>query len=97
MAARDMSLVRPQEISIKGIVIPSGWDAAGGITAIRISAADEVEYLVSAAGRGSELLALIHQSVIVGGVLETDRHGMRVLRVDAYQLLRSGEEHGGGF
>lgn len=94
---KDMGSVGAKRLSVKGIVTPHDWDAEGSITKVSISAADEAEYVVDASEKGGELLKLIHEAVVVSGVLKSDAHGKQVFVVEAYQALPSGEENGSDF
>lgn len=84
-----MNATRQQKLTVEGIVTPAGWDAAGNVTVVSLAAADEAEYVISATGRGRQLLKLIHESVMVCGVLKTGRDGLRVLVVHWYRPLGS--------
>jgi hypothetical protein len=56
-------------IRVKGIIVPSNWDAEGNIVAISIATHDEQEYLIESRDEGAKLKNLLRQEVELSGVV----------------------------
>lgn len=65
----------PSSVSIKGIVVPSGWDSDGRVIEVAICCPDEKEYRVRKEGLGLSLAKMIHLCVEVTGRLIPDGKG----------------------
>lgn len=77
---------------IRGVIIPTSWDAEGRVVAAGIAADDEQEYLLERGPLTSELLGLIRQEVEVGGQVIVHASGSQRLKVYSYRLTRRGEK-----
>jgi hypothetical protein len=66
--------------SIKGIVIPSGWDSNGNIISLSIATGDEKEYIVENHQQISNLKDLLRQEVVVKGSIR-DGQGYKMIKV----------------
>ena len=66
--------------SIKGIVIPSGWDRDGNIISLSIATCDEQEYVVENHQQISNLKDLLRQEVVVKGSIR-DGKGRKSIKV----------------
>ena len=66
--------------SIRGIVIPSGWDSNGNIISLSIATGDEKEYIVENHQQISNLKDLLRQEVVVKGSIK-DGQGQKMIRV----------------
>ncbi len=73
-----------QQINIKGIIIPAGWDADGNATKAALSAFNEEEYLIEENGEGIRLLSLMQKVVEVSGVMRQEA-GNKILKVEKFQ------------
>ena len=72
-------------ITIRGLIIPADWDEKGTVTAVALSAFDETEYLISAEGKGEELLNYLRKEVEVDGILSKEKDG-RIIKIERYTL-----------
>lgn len=60
-------------VTIRGLVVPAGWDSTGRVQQVAIAAFDESEYLVSPGGQSERLAGLLHREVTVaGGICRQD-------------------------
>ncbi len=66
--------------SIRGIVIPSGWDSNGNIISLSIATGDEKEYIVENHQQISNLKDLLRQEVVVKGSIK-DGKGHKMIKV----------------
>ncbi len=83
----------PRIKNIVGVVIPTAWDAEGRVTAVGISATDEIEYLLAESPRSSELLGLVRREVEVTGVVSEHEGGRKRLYLEDYKLIRRNDSN----
>ncbi|MBF0552015.1 MAG: hypothetical protein HQK60_15960 [Deltaproteobacteria bacterium] len=79
---------------IKGLVIPESWNEAGEVVEVVISGFDEVNYLVEKGPHADELVALIHKEVNVKGILKELNGGVKMIKVDEYQVAERPKSRG---
>jgi hypothetical protein len=80
-AKRDKEL-----ITLRGIIIPMGWDETGGVVAIGLSGADEEEYQIETNEKKGELLTFLRKEVEVTGLLR-GQIGKRVIALKTYRVM----------
>jgi hypothetical protein len=69
-----------EEIIIRGIIIPNGWDEKGNIIAIAVSTFDEDVYHIENDDRGRQLMPLIREEVEIKGTIRY-KDGIKKIRV----------------
>jgi hypothetical protein len=74
---------------IKGIVIPSGWDAHGNVKQISLHTSDETEYRVERGGVGQQLIAHIHSKVEATGKIREQLDGHLYINVRRFLLSKN--------
>ncbi len=72
-------------VRIRGVVVPSAWDARGRITQVAISGSDEQEYRVRKEGSGLDLGEMLHLCVEVTGRVLSDEAGGREILVEGFK------------
>jgi hypothetical protein len=72
-----------EEIIIRGIIIPAGWDEKGNIIAIAVSTFDEDVYHIENDDRGNQLMPLIREEVEIKGTIRY-KDGIKKIRVDKH-------------
>ena len=78
-----------EEIIIRGIIIPAGWDEKGNIIAIAVSTFDEDVYHIENDDRGNQLMPLIREEVEIKGTIRY-KDGIKKIRVDKH-TAKTGE------
>ena len=87
-------MAKGAERSVRGVVIPTAWDAQGRVVAAGLSADDEQEYLLEQGPLASELLAKVRQEVEVRGRVTVRSDGVKTIGVESYRVSRRGERDG---
>lgn len=72
-------------ITIRGLIVPAGWDEEGNINAVAISTFEEDLYLVHNDEKGEQLLPLIRQEVKITGKIGK-KGGRKTIRLTNYSL-----------
>lgn len=72
-------------ITIRGLIMPAGWDEEGNINAVAISTFEEDQYLVHNDEKGEQLLPLIRQEVKITGELG-QKGGRKTIKLMNYSL-----------
>lgn len=70
--------------TVKGILVPAGWDEKGRVISVAISTRDENEYLVEGDEKGKSLLPLVREEVEITGTV-TGNRGCESIIVDQYR------------
>jgi hypothetical protein len=78
-----------EEIIIRGIIIPAGWDEKGNIIAIAVSTFDEDVYHIENDDRGSQLMPFIREEVEIKGTIRY-KDGIKKIRVDKHTTKKGG-------
>jgi hypothetical protein len=86
--APDAENLRPDLITIKGIVLPIDWDRKGNVAAMALSTYDEDEYLIEKDENGAALEAFMREEVEVVGIVR-EAGGRQIITVKGVQR-RSG-------
>ncbi len=90
--------LRPNLITIRGIVVPIDWDPKGNVAAMAVSTYNEDEYLIEGDENGAALEAFMRQEVEVVGIV-SEAEGRQIITVKGMQS-RSGhhapEKNGNG-
>jgi hypothetical protein len=73
--------------TIRGLVVPVGWDEKGNVTVTAISTNFEEEYLIDQNVWGEALLAFLRQRVKVSGFIIQNSNGKKVITVKHYEVL----------
>ncbi|KPK21598.1 MAG: hypothetical protein AMK69_21520 [Nitrospira bacterium SG8_3] len=73
--------------TIRGLVVPVGWDEKGNVTATAIATHFEEEYLVDDNAWGEELIAFLRQRAKVSGFIIQKANGKKVITVKHYEVL----------
>jgi hypothetical protein len=94
----DAEDLRPDLVTIRGIVLPIDWDRKGNVAAMAVSTYDEDEYLVEKDENGAALEAFMRKEVEVVGIVR-EAGGRQIITVKGMQP-RSGhhapEKNGNG-
>lgn len=72
--------------TIRGLIVPAGWDEKGRVTAVALSTHDEEEYFIDPDGKGADLLAFIRRQVDLHGVVRRQNR-RRVFVVFSYEII----------
>jgi len=72
-----------EEIIIRGIIIPAGWDEKGNIIAIAVSTFNEEVYHIENDDRGRQLMPFIREEVEIKGTIRY-KDGIKKIRVDKH-------------
>jgi hypothetical protein len=83
----------PRAKNIIGVVVPTAWDDVGKVTAVGISAIDEVEYLLAEGPQSCDLLGLVRREVEVTGVVTEHAGGVKKIHLENYKLIRRDEQN----
>ena len=75
-----------RKIKLKGLVMPTGWDEKGNVSAVNISTHDEKDYPVLLNEKGKELLSIIRTPVKVTGSLRMEKT-IKILNVEEYNII----------
>lgn len=76
-----------KEITLRGIIVPVGWDQNGNITRIALMSHDEEEYLLEENTNRDELLSLMRRQVEVRG-LAREEAGRKIIVVERCTQVR---------
>lgn len=89
LIALRVHMEKPKMITLRGILIPSGWNETGDVVAVAVATYDEEKYLVSDSAMVSNLLSLLRKRVVVNGIvnqIDTDRIiDIKDIRIDRYK------------
>lgn len=75
-----------REITIRGTVLPDGWDKNGHVTSIGIGTDDEEDYSIFLDKIGEKLLRFMDRRVEATGTVK-NVYGDFVLTINHYRLL----------
>ena len=78
---------RSKKVTIKGIITPAEWNENNIITAISISASDEMDYIVEENAIANELFGLMNEYVGVTGIAYENESGEKSILVKSYQFI----------
>lgn len=81
---------RGEEVSLKGIIVPDGFDANFKTTSILFSSDVELVFLVERDAKGDELFDHLRKSVRVRGFIREDKKGKRTIRITDFEVLEGG-------
>ena len=56
-----------KSITVNGLIIPAQWDKQGTVNGVAIAGFDEVNYSIRMDKMGKNLLALLHEEVVISG------------------------------
>jgi len=73
------------------VVIPLGWSESGEVTAVGISTFNEQEYLLAPTPNLATWLGLLRKEVELVGGIAVNEHGLKVLRVDSFHIIKKGK------
>ncbi len=76
-----------EEVTIAGTVYEDDWDDDGNPTVVVIESADGEEYVVSASGKGKELLKLDGREVQATGIVSESSEGWKTITIMAYEVI----------
>lgn len=82
--AADAEDLRPNLITVRGIVIPVDWDRKGNVAAVALSAYNEDEYLIEKDENGAALEAFMREEVEVVGIVR-EAEGRHIITVKGMQ------------
>lgn len=82
--ADEAEKLRPDLITIRGIVVPTDWDRKGNVAAMAVSTYNEDEYLIEGDEKGSALEAFMRQEVEVVGIV-SEAEGRQIITVKGMQ------------
>lgn len=70
-------------INIKGIIIPTNWDAKGNVIGMAIATHKEEEYFIEDDGKAAQLISYLQQEVKITGVLKNrgDKKFIKVMEL----------------
>ncbi len=85
----------PPEQLIRGLVISSGWNENGDVTAVSIQDINEKEYIVDLDEKGKELLAYLRRKVEIRGTVKRSDDGSRKVKVRTFRIINSAYEFDG--
>jgi hypothetical protein len=71
-------------ITVRGLLVPAGWDEQGNVVSVAVSTFDEDEYLLESDAK-EELVRLIRKRVVITGVPRS-LSGKKCLSVKSYDL-----------
>lgn len=73
--------------TIRGHVIADDRNEDDEVIAVAITTADEEEYVVENGPQGHRLAGHVNDLVEASGVVRTDRHGRKNIRVTGFEVL----------
>lgn len=73
--------------TLRGLILPVGWDDRGTIRSIAVSTNSEEEYLIDENPLADELLALTRLRVKVRGSVRADENGRKIITVEKFEVL----------
>jgi hypothetical protein len=74
-----------EKTTIQGIVTPETWDEDFNVSTVKISAADEEDYVVARNRKGEELLRHLRESLRVSGTIRKSKDGTRIIIVNDFR------------
>jgi len=78
-----------RNITIQGIVCPTGWSDGGQIERVSIMTWDEDEYEVMLEGVGRDLIEHPHRAVTVRGQVMAEFRKRKMIRIKSFSLSAS--------
>lgn len=75
-----------EEIRIRGILVPVGWDQNGNVTRVALMAAHEEEYLVEEVRSPEKLFGFVRHEVEVRGLVREEA-GLKIITVEDYKQI----------
>jgi len=81
-----MQEYQKREITIRGTVLPAGWDRQGHVTSIGIGTEEDEDYIIFLDKIGEKLFKLVDRKVEATGTVK-NVYGDFVLTVNNYKLL----------
>ena len=81
---------REMKTVLEGVIVAADWDHHGNVLEIRLLSTDEDEYQIE---NPEMFMDLLQKSVRVSGVVEEDRHGVKIIHIKKCIVL---ENHYGG-
>ena len=78
--------------TIRGVIVPAGWDDNGRVNAVSVQTNQEEEYLVVPNADGLELFDLIHSTVELNGIIKHRLDGRRTIAVKRYDRITGGTD-----
>jgi hypothetical protein len=73
--------------TLRGLILPVGWDERGNIRSIAVFTNFEEEYLVDENPLADELLAFARLRVKVRGSVREEENGKKIITVEKYEVL----------
>ena len=84
----------PQQIVVRGIVVPMAWDVAGNPLGVAVLTADEGEYRIAPRGLGRRLFDCLTEEVVARIVPRRDLMGESISEVVSFTRVGNPDDHG---
>ena len=73
------------QIRIRGLLIPSGWDDLGNVTSVSIATFNEDEYIVANNSLSDKFLSYLRGYVEATGFVK-DEEGVKTIKIEDYRI-----------
>jgi hypothetical protein len=77
-----------EKTTIQGIVTPETWDEDFNVSTVKISSADEMDYVVARNRKGEELRKHLRESLRVSGTIRKNKDGTRIIIVNDFRRAK---------
>jgi hypothetical protein len=77
---------KDENIVLRGLITPAGWDEKGNVVTIALSSFDEKEYLIDKDETGMELFSLLRVGVQLSGIMRNE-DGVKRVTVETYHVI----------
>ena len=72
--------------TIRGIVIPDGWDEKGNVISLAIATYLEEKFLVADNTGGRRLMSLLKKRVAVDGVIKEEEDKVKIIEIKTVRI-----------
>ncbi|MDY7035099.1 MAG: hypothetical protein SV375_02895 [Thermodesulfobacteriota bacterium] len=73
-----------KQITIRGIIVPSGWDDFGNVISVSIATFNEDEYLVDKDSASEGIMSCIQKPVEASGFVREEK-GIKKIKITKYR------------